>query len=83
MHEGVEPAEGVRVVSSDRTHEGPLLKIDLDEVELPARKRRRRRRKPADGPPDAQKPAGQADPQKKRRKRRRRRRKPKGDGASS
>jgi ADP-ribose pyrophosphatase len=35
MHEGVEPADGVRVLSSDRTHEGPLLKIDLDEVELP------------------------------------------------
>jgi ADP-ribose pyrophosphatase len=35
MHEGVEPAADVKVISSNRTHEGPLLKIDLDEVALP------------------------------------------------
>ena len=35
MHEGVEADGTVKVRSSRRTHEGLLLKIDLDEVELP------------------------------------------------
>jgi ADP-ribose pyrophosphatase len=34
-HEGVEGDGSVKVRSSIRTHEGPLLKIDLDEVDLP------------------------------------------------
>jgi len=34
-HEGVDPEPAASVVASERTHEGPLLKIDLDEVELP------------------------------------------------
>jgi ADP-ribose pyrophosphatase len=35
MHEGVETDTSITVRSSTRVHEGPLLKIDLDEVELP------------------------------------------------
>ena len=35
MHEGVEQDATVEVISTQRTHEGPLLKIDLDEVALP------------------------------------------------
>jgi ADP-ribose pyrophosphatase len=35
MHHGVQPDATIRVRSSRRVHEGPLLKIDLDEVELP------------------------------------------------
>jgi len=34
-HEGVDPEPAASVLESRRTHEGPLLKIDLDEVELP------------------------------------------------
>ena len=34
-HEGVDPDPAASVIGSRRTHEGPLLKIDLDEVELP------------------------------------------------
>lgn len=35
MHEGVEADATVKVRSSIRSHDGKLLKIDLDEVELP------------------------------------------------
>jgi len=35
MHEGVQADAHVTVRSSARVHEGPLLKIDLEEVELP------------------------------------------------
>jgi ADP-ribose pyrophosphatase len=38
MHEGVEADASVKVRSSTRSHEGRLLKIDLDEVELPGGK---------------------------------------------
>ena len=34
-HEGVDPEPAASVVNTRRTHEGPLLKIDLDEVKLP------------------------------------------------
>ena len=35
MHEGVEADTTVKVLSSTRAHDGKLLKIDLDEIELP------------------------------------------------
>ena len=34
-HQGVDPDPAASVVNSSRTHEGPLLRIDLDEVRLP------------------------------------------------
>ncbi|RKZ16211.1 ADP-ribose pyrophosphatase [bacterium] len=34
-HEGVTTAPPAELISTTRTHEGPLLKIDLDEVRLP------------------------------------------------
>ncbi len=34
-HDGVQPDPPAEVISSQRTHSGPLLKIDEDEVRLP------------------------------------------------
>ncbi len=39
VHDGVEPDPRVTVATTDRVHEGPLLKIDLEDVHLPGGKR--------------------------------------------
>ena len=38
-HDGVQPDPTARVTTSERVHEGRLLKIDLDTVELPGGRR--------------------------------------------
>lgn len=38
-HEGVQPDPAARIISSERMHEGRLLKVDLEEVALPGGKK--------------------------------------------